>query len=119
MNIQVVVDLLRTYAGELGEYDKWEKQLQLLRETFRINDEQTKILPGMRLKGKALEWLHSKPDHMSMPVQLLLSELREMFSHRPIVLTLRKMFAERTWKQGETFREYVHDKIIMANKAYR
>ena len=108
MNIQVVVDLLRTYAGELGECDKWEKQLQLLRETFRINDEQTKILPGMQLKGKALEWLHSKSDHMSMPVQLLLSELREMFSHRPIVLTLKCLKKER----GSEARHFVSTYMI-------
>ena len=87
-----------------------------LRETYRFRDEQTKILLGMRLKGKALEWLHSKPEHVSMPVPLLLSELRGMFSYHSSVLTMRKRFEERTWKQGETFREYVHDKVIMANK---
>ena len=51
-----------------------------------------------------------------MPVQLLLGKMRKMFPHRPNVLTLRKRFEERTWKRGGKFREYVHDKIIMANK---
>ena len=116
ISIQMIADLLSTYSGELGEYDKWERQLQLLREMYRFPDEQTRVLLGMRLKGKALEWFHSKPEHVSMPIPLLLNELREMFSYRPNVLTLRKKFEERTWKRGETFREYVHDKVIMANR---
>jgi len=36
-----------------------------------------------------------------------------MFDHRSSKLTLRKEFERRT---GETFKEYFHDKIIMANR---
>ena len=115
ISIQMISDLLSTYSGELGEYDKWERQLLLLRETYRFPVEQTRVLLEMRLKGKALEWFHLKPEHMSMPIPPLLNVLREMFSYHPNALTLRKNFQERTWKRGETFREYVHDKVIMAN----
>lgn len=39
-----------------------------------------------------------------------------MFSRRPSKTTLRKSFEERVWKRSESFSEYVHDKIILANE---
>ena len=64
----------------------------------------------------SIQWFHSKPEHVSMPIPLLLNELREMFAYRPNVLTLRKKFEERTWNRGEAFREYVYDNVIIANR---
>lgn len=46
----------------------------------------------------------------------LLDELRGMFYQRPNKITLRRRFEARTWKKGETFHDYVHEKVIMANR---
>ncbi|XP_051165650.1 protein lin-28 homolog A-like [Leptopilina boulardi] len=42
--------------------------------------------------------------------------MRRMFYRRPNKTLLRKRFEERIWKREESFSEYVHDKIILANK---
>lgn len=83
---------------------------------YRLSDECAKILIGMRLKGKAAEWLHSKPQHSELSVDDLLSEMREMYDHRPSKILLRKQFEERVWKMEETFHQYVHEKVIPANR---
>lgn len=70
----------------------------------------------MRLKGKVLEWLHSKPELVEITVEALLCEIKTMFDHRPSRIVLRKKFEERMWKKGETFSDYVHQKIILGNR---
>lgn len=42
--------------------------------------------------------------------------MKNMFYHRVSKLALRKEFEERVWKRGESFNEYLHDKVILANK---
>lgn len=74
-----------------------------------------KILVGMRLKGKASEWFHSK-EHIKLTFDELLEELKRMFQFRQSKVTLRKKFQERTWNKSESIHEYVHDKIILGNK---
>lgn len=71
---------------------------------------------GTRLKGKASEWFHSKPEHIRLSFDELLKELRKMFQCYQSKVTLRKKFEERKWKQSESIHEYIHDKIILSNK---
>ncbi|XP_015602065.1 uncharacterized protein LOC107271021 [Cephus cinctus] len=71
---------------------------------------------GTRLKGRASEWFHSKPEHVEMTSDVLLDELRGMFYHRPNKIVMRRRFEERMWKKNETFHDYVHEKTIMANR---
>lgn len=47
----------------------------------RLEDDSEKLVIGMRLKGKALEWLHPKPEYIEMPFDAFLAELRGMFHH--------------------------------------
>ncbi|KYN02835.1 hypothetical protein ALC62_06341 [Cyphomyrmex costatus] len=70
----------------------------------------------MRLKGKALEWLHSKSEHVEMTFDHLLEELRAMFQRRQSKLEIRKKFEERVWKKDETFHKYFHEKVILGNR---
>lgn len=58
--------------------------------------------------------IHSKAEHIEMNCEELLYELKNMFDCRLSRLSLRKTFENRTWK-GETFNDYYHEKIIMAN----
>lgn len=116
VSINAIAELLVTFDGTMGNFETWEKQLRLVRRTYRLSDEHTKLLIGMRLKGKALEWLHSKPQFLEISVKALLCELKTMFDHRPSRMKLRKDFEEREWKKGETFSDYVHQKVILGNR---
>ena len=40
-----------------------------------------------------------------------------MFDHRQNRLDLRKKFESRIWKTSESFKDYFHEKIILANAA--
>lgn len=116
VNVTAITDLLSHFDGKSATYDIWEKQVRLLRATYRLEDDAARLVIGMLLKGKALEWLHSKPEYIGMPFDVLLNELRSTFQHRQTRVTMRKRFEERTWKKDETFHEYYHEKIIMGNR---
>lgn len=88
----------------------------MLKRTYQLNDEHAKVLIGMRLKGKALDWLHSKLEFIEISLEALLLELKSMFHHRPSRMMLRRKFEERQWKKGETFSEYMHEKVILGNR---
>lgn len=115
-SISAIADLLSPFDGSIGNYENWEMQLKLLKKTYRLSDDYVKILIGMRLKGKASEWFQSKAEYIELSVDDLLVELREMYDHRPSKVKLRKQFEARVWKSSETFHQYVHEKIILANQ---
>lgn len=71
---------------------------------------------ALRLKRKALEWLHSKPEYIGMPLDEFLKEMRGVFWHRENKIMLRMIFENRAWKKDETFSEYVHKKTILGNR---
>jgi len=116
ISINAIAELLATFDGTMGTFETWERQLRLLRRTYRLNDEHVKLLIGMRLKGKALEWLHSKPEFLEISVEALLCELKSMFDHRPSRVRLCKNFEKREWKKDETFCDYVHQKVMLGNR---
>ncbi|CAK9801662.1 Gag-Pol polyprotein [Anthophora plagiata] len=60
--------------------------------------------------------MQSRPEFIEMSVGQLLDRFKEMFHHRPSMVTIRQQFQERTWKRGEPFDEYFYDKIIKANR---
>ncbi|XP_076638825.1 uncharacterized protein LOC143350687 [Colletes latitarsis] len=116
VNVATVADLLSIYKGEVGEYENWEKQLHMICRNYELDARQVKTLISMQLKGKALEWFYSRPEHIEMSVEELLIELRGMYHHRQNRIALRRAFEERVWRRNETFHEYVHEKVIMGNK---
>lgn len=87
-----------------------------MKTTYQLSDDIVKVMIGLRLKGKALEWLHSKSEHIGMPIDRLFEEMRRMFWHRKNKLELRKKFESRVWRKDETFSEYLHDKMILGNR---
>lgn len=46
----------------------------------------------------------------------LLANLKAMFVHRSNRITNRKSFKSRVWKKNKPFGDYLHDKIILANR---
>ncbi|XP_043282371.1 uncharacterized protein [Venturia canescens] len=116
VNIKSLSDLISEFNGTQNTFSNWVKQLQLLKNSYDLDDHSSRILVGSRLKGKALDWFHSKPEHIEMSLDQLLEEMRTMFDHRPNKVALRRQFENRIWKSGETFNDYHHDKIILANR---
>ncbi|XP_043263516.1 uncharacterized protein LOC122403828 [Colletes gigas] len=116
VNMRVVGDMLRDFDGSTNTLSVWEKSLRLLRDTYELDEKSVKILIATKLKGKALEWLHSKPEHIEMSVEVLLASMKKMFDHRQSRLALRRKFEGRAWGIYENFSEYHHDKMILANQ---
>jgi hypothetical protein len=54
-------------------------QLELLRDTYRLDDNSNRILMGLRLREKAAKWFHLKPDHSRIMVADLFDELQRVF----------------------------------------
>lgn len=116
VGITVIADLLAPYEGKSEKYDTWERQLRLLKATYRLDEEMSKVIVGMHLKGRAQEWLHSKPDLIGRDLDTLLEELKAMFQSTQSKIICRRNFESRVWRRGETFRDYIHDKIILGNR---
>lgn len=116
VNINTVAELLEDFTGDGEAYDNWEKRVELLCRTYDLDDEVVKILIGSRLKGRASSWFHSKAEHIEMLLNELFVNLRAMFAHRSNRVAKRKLFENRIWKNGEAFGDYLHDKIILANR---
>jgi len=87
---------------------------EIIKHTYRLNDEHVKLI-DTRLRGKALKWLHSKFEFIETFLKILLVELKSMFHYRFIKIILRKKFKKHEWKKGETFNDYVYEKVILGN----
>lgn len=96
-------ELLSEFSGADDTFWKWERQFRLIRETYRVSENTARILVGMKLRRRALEWFHSRPEHIEMPVEELLDEMRGLFDHRPAKIERRKQCEKRKWKPEESF----------------
>lgn len=72
-----------------------------------------KILLSMRLTGRALNWLHAKAEFVTLP--FVFTSILIYLINRQSKIAARQKFQNRMWHVGETFHEYVHEKIILAN----
>lgn len=79
LKLVAIANLLAEFDGSTGDFDTWEMQVRLLKTTYQLEDDYAKILVRMKLKKKALEWFHSKPELISLNFNGLLDELRMMF----------------------------------------
>ncbi|XP_076289805.1 uncharacterized protein LOC143213638 [Lasioglossum baleicum] len=116
VGVKTVAELLAYFDGKSEDYPTWVKQIKVLRRTYKLNDNETKVLIGMRVRGKARDWVHSRSEYIELLADDLLSKLEQMFYHRPSNLVLRDRLRERVWKKNESFEDYFHDKIIKANR---
>jgi len=115
MSIKSISELVGEYNESEEDFERWRTQINLLRTTYELNENAAKILVGSRLRGKALEWYHSRADHLAMTVDELLKEMQSMFERPMRRLDLRKKFETRGWQKNELFSEYCHHKLILGN----
>nr|XP_012225735.1 PREDICTED: uncharacterized protein LOC105674166 [Linepithema humile] len=109
-------DLLPEFDATENTFWRWKHQLELLRNSYQLDDNSARILISSRLRGRALTWFYSKAEHLMLSIEDLLGEMTRMFDLRPGKLSLRKEFEARAWKTAEPFCDYYHDKIILANR---
>ncbi|XP_076667929.1 uncharacterized protein LOC143368757 [Andrena cerasifolii] len=116
LSIRVIGDLLREFDGNDNTFWKWEQQVDLLRTSYQLHENASRVLISSKLKGRAASWFHSKAEHLTLTIVDLLGEMKIMFDYRPTQVALRQEFQDRTWKSGEKFTDYYHDKLILANQ---
>lgn len=116
VRIKEISDLLADFAGDKDTFDAWKGQAEILRTTYRLNEDAMKMLLSSRLKGKAREWFHSTPTHLQLTVNELFEQMDRMFNHRRSKLELRRNFEKCVWQPTESFSTYFHTKVV-ANKA--
>ncbi|XP_076248026.1 uncharacterized protein LOC143187672 [Calliopsis andreniformis] len=116
MSIRAIGDLLSDFDGRDNTFWKWEQQVNLLRTTYHLDENATRVLISSKLKARAASWFHSKAEHITLRIDDLLREMKIMFDHRPSRLSLRRQFENRVWNSGELFTDYFHDKIILGNR---
>ena len=114
--VKTISGLLAEFSGEEDTFSNWEKQVNLLCSTYSLDDRASRILIGTRLKGQALKWFQSRPEHIELETPQLLQAMKKIFKRRENKVVLRRKFEERTWKPGEAFSHYYHDKIILGNR---
>jgi len=115
-SVRNIKDLLPEFDAIDNTFWRGKNQLELLRNVYQLDDNATKVLISSRLKGRALTWFYSKAEYLTLNVENLLEEMQQLFDLRPGKLLLRKEFEARTWKTGEPFCDYYHEKMILANR---
>jgi len=115
-NITALGDLLSDFTGAEDTFANWHRQLELVRTTYNLDDNNTRILISMKLKKRALQWFHSKPEHLEVSVNELLDHMKRMFDHQPTKMDLRRRFEKRSWRNDESFSDYYYDKVILAGR---
>lgn len=115
-SVTVIADLVSCFDGRSDSFENWEKQIRQVQVAYRLEDNIARILVGMRLKGKAQEWLHSRPEYTTMTLEQLLGECRTIFHRKENRIEARRRFEERMWKRDEAFRDYFHQKITLGNQ---
>ena len=116
ISIRSIGELLNNFDAKDNTFWLWKQQLILLRDTYKLDENTTKVLISTKLKGRALTWFHSKSEHLTSSVSELLKEMSTMFDHRPGKLAQRREFESRKWQSNEPFADYYHDKVILANR---
>jgi len=92
--IRSIKELLPEFDGTDNAFWRWRQQLQLLRHSYHLDENSTRILIGSRLKGRA-SWFHSRTEYLVLGMEELLKEMEQMFNLRPGKLALRREFESR------------------------
>ena len=116
VSIRSIGELLSPFDATDNSFWRWKQQITLLRTTYHLDDNTTRVLISSKLKGRASIWFHSKSEHLQKGVNDLLKEMETMFDHRPGKLAQRREFEARVWQHSENFCDYYHDKLILGNR---
>ncbi|KAF2896112.1 hypothetical protein ILUMI_10063 [Ignelater luminosus] len=110
-----ICQLLCQYNGS-GEINLWFQRINLIQETYKVEDRILTLAVVNKLNDKALDWFHSKPSHVELSWKELETQLTDMFGRKENKLKTRRTFEQRMWKRDEAFNDYYHDRALLANK---
>lgn len=110
---EMLLNILPEFDGKTS-IDIWMTQLENVCNAYALNENDKRTLLLSKLKGKALQWVHSKPNFAIDGVNMLLNEMQDVFQSKDSKLVLRKKFEERKWKAGEAFIEYFNEKVLLS-----
>ena len=114
-NVKVVAEMLNEFSSEEDkDFSNWKTQAKLLKESYDLDENSMKLIISQRLHGKAIGWFRAKSSDITLSVAQIFEELQDTFDNCPNKLNRRRRFEVRAWKRGESFNEYFHDKMILA-----
>ncbi|XP_033251580.1 uncharacterized protein LOC117190642 [Drosophila miranda] len=120
MLLNAAKDMLPTYHGNISgnndDVTTWIAQFKAVAKVNKLKDEKLLMLLMSKLKDKALVWLHSSPEHMSLPIDQLLNVMEDTFHPKESKLLLRRKFESRSWARGEEFSMYFNAKVSLASR---
>lgn len=99
INIKNISELLSEYHGSSDDFEHWKAQVNLLENTYELDENSAKILVGSKLKRKAQEWYYSLANNL-MQVDELLEKMNAMFNQLIGQLERRRHFEVRRWKKN-------------------
>ncbi|KYN10221.1 hypothetical protein ALC57_17652 [Trachymyrmex cornetzi] len=114
-SIKSIGELLSEYTGSSEDFERWKAQVKMVRSTYELDENATKILTSSKLRGKAQEWYYSLTENLTLPTDTILDKMDAMFKQPIGQLERRRQFEARQWRKDETFSSYCHDKIILGN----
>jgi len=106
----MIMDLLDHFSANTANFDNWEQQLILLKKTYKLIENYTRVLINMKLKGTGVIPFQSHP--YGRFSDDFFSGLHEIFYHRASKIEMRKTF-EKVWQRDKTFHEFMHAKMIL------
>jgi len=116
VSLNVIAELLPEFDDTMGDFRMWRNKLKILEQIYQLNDNHMKILVGLRLRGKALAWLHSADEYMLLSSEELLKGLGAMFDQQIDSIVLHERFRAYKWRKDKSFSDYMHEKIILGNR---
>lgn len=78
LSLNNMFKLLSDFDGDHEMYNTWENQVRLLKNTYELRDEETKVMISGKMKGKAQQWFHSDSNHLNLTVETLLKEMKKL-----------------------------------------
>ncbi|XP_067625229.1 uncharacterized protein [Eurosta solidaginis] len=109
---EMLLNVLPEFDGKTS-VDVWLTQFKNVGNVYTLSDNDKRMLLLNKLKGKALQWMHSKPNFVTDSVDTLLDEMENVFKSKDSKLLLRKKF-EAQWKVGEAFVDYFNEKVMLS-----
>lgn len=93
MSIKEVSSLLCEYKGTGEDFKRWKAQVNLLRQTYDLDENASKVLVGSKLRDRTADWYFSLADHLTLRVDDLLEKMSKMFD-QPLGKRERRQIAE-------------------------
>lgn len=111
---QLAKEFLSEYTGETSVHN-WMAQLDSVAQLYQLSDIQRKLLCMAKFKGNALNWLHTDPKRIAMPLNELLDQFVEAFGVKMSKAEMRRKYEARIWDAKEKFAAYFECKSQLAH----